>query len=128
MNIRIRNQNGQTLVALMIFVLMGIVITTFATLMIGQNSLSISRLQQGAVARQLADTGVENVLVNLLRNDAYTGDAFWIGDDYVIATVSGTATKTVRSTGISGSFKKEVEVVATFINNRLTVTSWKEIY
>jgi hypothetical protein len=121
-------QNGQTLIALMIFVLMGIIVTTFATLIIAQNSLSIARLQQGTVARQLADSGVENALINILRNDAYSGGEMAVDGDTVIATVSGTTTKTIRVAATSGSFKKEVEVVATFINNKLTVTSWKEIY
>ena len=123
-----KRQKGQSIITLLIFVLMGITITTFATLIIATNSLSTAKLQQGIIARQLADSGAENALINLLRNDNYPGEQFNIGDDMVVATVSGTTTKIIRSQGKSGDFIRVVEVYATYVNNKLTITSWKEIY
>ena len=123
-----KTQQGQSIVVLLIFVLVAMTITTFAIFVIAANSLTIAKFQGGVAARELADTGAENALISLLRDDQYTGETFPVGADTVQITVSGEATKTIISTGKSGEFIRVVEVMTSYVDNRLTVTSWKEVY
>ena len=123
-----KNNKGQTLVALMVFVLAGMAITTAATFIIAANSLATSKIHQAIVARQAADSGAENALMRLIRDRNYTGETFNVGESEVIVTVSGEGVKKIVSKGKNSDFVKKVEVMAELANNVLRVISWKEIY
>ena len=129
---------GQTLVALLFFVMVGMIVTTAAVMILSTNSLAAQKLSQGEVTRQLAESGAENALLRLLRDKSYgdcpnycTGDTLNIGDDSVLirvttTTIAGTTTITIDSVATSGNFVRKVEVVAKS-NDVLTPVSWKEI-
>jgi hypothetical protein len=125
---KIKYIKGQALVALLFFVLMGMTISVAATFIIASNSLSVTKIGQGITARQLADTGVENALIKLLRDDTYGGETFKIGEDTVMVTVNGEGNKVIESQGVSGDFTRKVEVNVSYTNNVLRVVSWKEIF
>lgn len=124
-------QKGQTLIALLFFVLIGIIVTTAAAFILVSNSLSASKFSQGEVARQMAETGMENALLQLLRSKNYTGETLQniggVAGDNVTITVTGTTTKTIDSVATSGNFVRKIEVIANS-DDVLTPTSWKEIY
>lgn len=129
-----KSQKGQTLVALLFFIMVGIIVTVAAALILSTNSLAAQKLTQGEVARQLAETGAENALLQLLRDRTYTGETLTdvggeSGDTIVITvgTDPDTGDSAVFSTGTSGNFTRQVEV--TFeANDVLTPLTWKEIY
>lgn len=117
--------------ALLFFVMVGIIVTTAATIILATNSLAAQKLSQGEVTRQLAETGAENALLQLLRNKNYTGETLTdiggvVGDN-VTVTVIGTTVKTIDSIATSGEFVRKVEIIANS-NDVLTPVSWKEIY
>jgi hypothetical protein len=129
-----KNEKGQTLVALLFFVMVGLIVTVAATIILFTNSLAAQKLSQGEVARQLAETGAENALLQLLRNKDYTGETLTdiggvTGDNVVITvdTDSATGQKAIFSIAASGNFIRKVEVIYT-ANDVLTPLSWKEIY
>lgn len=125
---KIKTNKGQALVALLFFVLMGMTISVAATFIIASNSLSVTKVGLGVTARQLADTGAENALIKLLRDDTYQGENFSIGEDTVTVKVTGGATKLIESQGMTGNFVRKVEVIVSYTNNILRVTSWKEVF
>jgi hypothetical protein len=125
---KIKYIKGQALVALLFFVLMGMTISVAATFIIASNSLSVTKIGQGITARQLADTGAENALIKLLRDDTYGGETFKIGEDTIMVSVSGEGNKIIESQGMSGDFTRKVEVNVSYTNNILRVVSWKEIF
>jgi hypothetical protein len=120
-------QGGQTLVLLLVFVMVTIAITTAATFIIATNSLSTTAVSQGLVTKQMAETGAEKALLQLLRDPNYKGETFSVDSGTVVASVSGTTNLTIISTAVNGDFTKRVEVKATYSNNVLTPGSWKDI-
>lgn len=119
-------QQGQTLVLLLVFVMMAMAISVAATFIIATNSTSVTNVSLGIATKQMAETGAEKALLSLLRDPSYKGETFIIDTGTVYATVSGTTTLTIGSTAVNGNFTKGVEVMATYSNNVLTVTSWKD--
>lgn len=126
------SERGQALITLLFFTVIGVTVTSAAVVMILVNSLSGAKQQQGEVAYSIAQSGAENGLLRLLRNPSYTGETLSIGSGSATIAVSGSGTTSdpyvMVSKGTNGSFLREVEVRATYINNLLSVTSRKEIY
>ena len=120
-------QSGQTLVLLLVFVMVTIAITTSAIFIIATNSLSATSVSQGLTTKGMAETGAEKALLQLLRNPNYKGETFSLDTGTVTATVSGTTSLIIDSTAVNGNYTKRVEVRATYSNNVLTPTSWKDL-
>jgi hypothetical protein len=120
-------QKGQTLVFLLVIVMVAIAITTAAVFIITMNSLSATSVSQGLATKQMAETGAEKALIQLLRDPNYKGETFSLDTGNVTASVSGTSTLTIDSTAINGDYTKRVEVKATYSNNVLTPVSWKDL-
>jgi hypothetical protein len=123
---RILNQSGQTLVALLAFMAMAIILTTAATAVTLTNAQTGSKYSLGQEALRFAEAGADNALLRLLRDPNYAGETLTIGTGAAIITVSGSGTKTIVSEGVSGSFRRKVQITATYASNVLTVTSWSE--
>jgi uncharacterized membrane protein len=123
---------GQALMTLIFFTIFGVTITTAAVMVIMVNSLSAARLQDGSVAYQIAQSGADNALIRLIRDPSYTGETLTVGDGSAIITVTGTGTLAdpyiVISTGDIRSSVKKIEIHATYINNRMTIVSQKELF
>lgn len=129
-----KNESGQTLVALLFFVMVGMIVTTAAVIILSTNSQAAQKLSQGEVARQMAETGAENALLQLLRNKNYMGETLTniggvAGDNVsiIIGTDPMTGQKAIFSTATSGNFTRKVEVIYT-ANDVLTPLSWREVY
>lgn len=125
-------QSGQTLIALLFFIMVGIIVTSASILALSVNAQAAQKLSQGEVVRQLAETGGENALLQLLRDNNYTGetmtDVGGVTGDSVTIAVTGTTVKTISSVASSGDFTRKIEITVSLVNNVLTVTSWKEVY
>lgn len=123
---------GQALVTLIFFMVFATTVTTAAILVIFVNSLSGSRLQDGTVAYQTAQSGADNALIRLLRDPSYVGETLTIGSGSATISVTGSGTSAspyvITSTGNVNDFIKKVQVTATYEDNELSVVSQKEIY
>jgi hypothetical protein len=131
-SINIRH-NGQALITLLFFTIIGLTVTSAAIVMMLVNSNAGAKLQEGEVAYQVAQSGAENGMLRLLRNPGYLGENdVPIGSGSAKILVSGNGSTdnpfVITSTGTVGSFVRKVEIKATYVNNLLQVTSQKEIY
>lgn len=125
-----KSKKGQTLVILLVFMAVMITVTTAAVIVIVTNSLTTARQHNGMVALYIAESGAENALMRLLRDPSYTGENnLVVGSGFVDTTVTGTITsKTITATGKLNGFYRQVQVVVSYTNNVLAVSSWQEKY
>ncbi len=128
-------QRGQALVTLLIFMIVGITVTTAAVVILLTNSIGASKVEQGTISYYVAESGAENGLLRLLRNPTYCGETLPIDSGTATIEVSdggggfsGTSPITITSTGNMGNFSRKVRVIATYISNILTISSWKEVF
>lgn len=122
-----KNNKGQTLVILLLYMVVAIMITSASIMMILINSRAADSLSQGATALDVAESGAETAMIKLLRDPAYAGETLTVSGGQAIITISGTNPKVVRSKGVLNNFTRTIQVTADTSNNTLTVTSWKEI-
>lgn len=122
----IKNQ-GQALVTLLFFMIFAITITSAAVVVVISNSLAASKFDQGNVTFYIAESGIENALMRLLRDPNYSGETLTIEGGNAIIQVSGTNPKTITSQGTIGNFSRTIQVRVDYTNNILSVQSWKEI-
>lgn len=120
------NKSGQGLVVLIVFVAMAMTVISGAVTTNVMNAISTSRNQEGEIALDIAESGIENALLRLLRDSSYTGETLPVGTGNAVITVTGTNPKTIVSTGQTGTFKRIITVIATESNGVLNVTSWSE--
>lgn len=124
------NESGQALVALLIFVVMSLAIATAASFIIASNSTAATNVQEGLVARQMADSGVETAYLQILRNKAsYSGETIngLDGGTVVISVSWAGGTGTIDVTATNGNYVKKLESKVTYSQNVLTEVSWKEV-
>lgn len=105
-----------------------VTVTSAAVVMMIVGSTAASKYEQGQTAYAAAESGAENALLRLLRDPNYVGETLTIGSATATITITGTDPKTVTSTGVSGGFTRQIQVVAGYTNSILTVTSWSEVF
>lgn len=114
---------------MLFFTLIGITVISSAVFIIITNSKGSAKLQQSVVAYEIAQSGAENAMLQLLRNPAYLGEVMTIGDGTATIQVSSNSgTFTITSKGQSGNFIKKVQVIGTYQNYVITFSQIKEIY
>lgn len=118
---------GQALVLVLFFMAITVIIVSAAVAIMIINSASGNSFYLGNQAKTIAESGIENALINLLRNPNYAGETFTVGNGEVTTSVSGDTTKTIISEGKNGNNIRKIEVTAQFTNFVLDVQSWKEI-
>lgn len=123
---RIR-ERGQALITLLFFVLISLTITSGAIIIIIINSISASKSQEGTLAYYVAESGVENALLRLLRDPNYAGETLTIGTGTAVIAVTGANPKTVVVVGLNGNFKRTVQAEMNYNNGYYTFSNWKEI-
>ncbi len=120
-------QCGQALVTLLFFIIIGITITTAAVIVILTSSDTASRFELGTTAYYVAESGAENALLQLERNPSYTGETISVGQGTAIITVTNGSPITIVSVGQLGNYIRKIQVQAVYNNNKLSVSTWKEI-
>ena len=119
---------GQALITLLFFSVIAITVTSAAVVILLTNSLSGTKLQQGSIAYQIAKAGVDNAILRLLRDPFYTGEELSVGDGTATTTVTkNDATYTILSTGTLGNFTRQIQVIATYSGELLTVGEAQEL-
>jgi len=122
------NNKGQALISLLVFMVIAIAITSGAIILTISNSINTSKIAVGSDAYAIAEAGVENALLRLLRDPAYTGETLGFPNGEAVVTVVGTDPYIIRSEGTNGNFKRTIEVSVQFVNNKMEVVSWEESY
>jgi len=120
------SSSGQTVVALLIFMMLAITLTLTAAMVVIINTQSDITYQQGEQALENAQSGVENALLRLERDSAYTGETLPLADGTATITVSGTDPVTIVSVGYAGHLVRTITVTAGVSGSIITVTNWSE--
>lgn len=120
------NESGQTLIALLIFMLVALTVTLAAIAIAITNIKSNSSFTNGEFALQNAQSGAENALILLERNPSYSGSTMTLPNGTATITVSGSGTLSIVSVGAIGNFRRTVTVTATDTSDVINVTNWSE--
>ena len=121
------NQQGQTLIILLIYMLIAVLVTTASIAHVINSSRGTDKVYQGANSIDIAESGAETAMIKLLRDPNYVGETVTIGNGQAEITVTGTNPKTIISKGTLNNFTRKIQVIVDTSNNKLTATSWKEI-
>lgn len=120
-------KKGQTLVTLLVFSVVALTVATSAVAIMINVAQGTNRVEGNIAALQIAESGAENALLRLLRNPSYTGETLQVGDGTAVITVTGTTNKTITAVGSLDSHEKTIQVVVSFTNGIMTVSSWREM-
>src|SRR5258708_4721129 len=129
MNKDIKSQSGQALITLLIFVVVATMIIAGAVAVTVINIQSSSKFAQGEKALRTTESGVEEVLIRLLRDPNYGSTPFNLplnGETLSVTITTVSSTKTIDVFCTTCTFKRKIEVVATY-TNKMVVNSWREI-
>lgn len=121
-----KNQ-GHALVILLFLMALAVTVITAAISLIILSSTGTTSYIAGNQAKAIAEAGIENAIIRLLRNPDYSGENdLTVGNGIVDISVSGTTTKTITAEGTLDNQIKKIQVTVQLINNVLTITSWRE--
>lgn len=125
-----KNKKGNMLITVIILMFIATLVVTAAVFTILSSSSSISKVEQGQMAYQAAESGMDEAILQLLRNPNYTGSENNIptGQATFSLTVSGGATKTIDSWGKFGDFTRHIQTSASYNIGALTVNPWQEVF
>lgn len=121
------NQSGQALTVLLFFVVITLIITSATVILVILNSTGASKYEQSNMAYDVAEAGIENALMRLLRDPAYTGETLTVDSGVATISVNGTNPVIITSTGIFNNFRRQIRVVAD-TNSILSIGSWTEVF
>lgn len=120
-------QKGSALLA--IIVISAIVTTIFtaaSSSLLGQ-LIQSNTSTNSAKSYLLAESGVEDAILNLLRNPNYAGGTLTLDSNDITIVVTGTNPKTIAVTVEFNNTKRTLAVTALYSENNLQITSWREI-
>ncbi len=123
---RERNQ-GQALVLLLVSTAIGIITTSAvitAAIVVNQSTALFTKSQ---LALALAESGVENAIIRLLREPNYTGETLNLADGQVVVSVTGGTNKTIVAQASVVDVVRKIQVDGTFSNTVFTINNWREV-
>lgn len=120
---------GAALITLLFFTVIATTITGAAVVILLVNSLSGAKYQQGTIAYEIAQAGIENAKLRLLRDPDYNGETLPVGNGSTVITVTKNGVNyTILSQGTIGNFKRQIQMTASYSANLLIVGSTQEIF
>ncbi|KKS98181.1 MAG: hypothetical protein UV73_C0003G0123 [Candidatus Gottesmanbacteria bacterium GW2011_GWA2_43_14] len=122
------NSQGFAMVILLFLMLLTVTIITAAVSLIILDSSSSTLIAASDSAKSIADSCMENAVIRLIRDPAYTGEELNINGGSCRISVLGSTVKTATSEADFGGKNKKVEVNLNLNNNIVTLSSWKEIF
>ena len=117
-------QKGQVFVTLLFFIIIGITIIAAETIVLFTNIQSSGTTEQSINAYYIAESGAEEALLRLGRDQSYTGQTLSIGSGNAVVQVSS---GTITSTGTYGKTKRKIQVTTQTVNGVVKVVTWREI-
>lgn len=119
---------GQALITLLFFMIIALIVTTASIVIMFTNSGSANIIQQTDNSYYIAESGMENAILRLIRDPNYRGETLSIGDGSATVQINGSNPYTLVSVGQDGNFKHTIQVSANYTNDVLNISDWKEIY
>jgi len=123
------NQQGQTLVILLTYMVIAIIVTTASIALVINSSKGTDKVYQGTNSLDIAESGAETAMIKLLRDPNYAGEVVIVGNGNAVVTVStpNTNPRVILSKGNLNNFTRTIQVIVDANNNIFTAISWKEI-
>ncbi|KKS73905.1 MAG: hypothetical protein UV46_C0058G0006 [Candidatus Gottesmanbacteria bacterium GW2011_GWC2_42_8] len=121
------NSGGFALVILLFLMVLAVTVITAAVSLMILGSSSSTLLISGDSTKSIADSCIENAIIRLIRNPAYSGESLDINEGNCQITVTGLTDKTVSAQANYGNKKKRVEVNLNLNNNIISLISWKDV-
>lgn len=121
-------QKGQALVALLVFMIIAATITSASVGIVIANSQTASAASLSQDAYLVAESGIENALLRLLRDPNYPGETLSIGETHGTVVVNGLTDKVITATATAGNFTRQIQAQVTFNNDTLVLTAWNETF
>jgi len=121
-------KSGQTIVMLLVFMAIAITVTTASVFLSISNSQNSSRLQISNEALAVAESGMENALLRLLRDPSYTGETLPVGDGNATISLAGSSPVVITSVGRMGNYVRTVRVTGSFAGVIFNINSWTQVY
>jgi hypothetical protein len=125
----IKQQSGQALITILFIAVIGITIITAAAIFMFENLRASSITEQGTYAYYVAESGIEEGILRLLRNPNYTGTPVGqplpVGGGSVI--ISTTSDGKITAIGTYNSTVRKIQIQTVYNNGMLTIQSWKEV-
>lgn len=87
---------------------------------------SANNLNLGESALLLAESGVEEAMLRLVRNPKYTSGTLTSGEGTATINVVGENPKTIEVVAVLGDVTRRIRVVTSYVNYVLTVQSQNE--
>ncbi len=122
------NQSGMALVTVLIFSVVAMIVVTAALSLSINTAQSNQQFIQGQLALNMAESGAENALLRLLRDPSYTGETLTLSDGTATIVATGSATKVIDVTGVSGTAVRKLELTTNTVSGVTTVASWQEVF
>lgn len=120
---------GAALILLLVFMAVAITITTAATLLTISSTQAASRQDIGHAALAIAESGLENAYIQILRDPSFTGETLTVGSGVATITVSSVSgVFTLTSTGVVDGFSRTVRSLVQDNGGVYNLSSWTEIY
>jgi len=116
--------SGQALVVLLFFAIMGITIITAAAIMLYTNTSSLVSGQEGTFAYYVAQSGIQEGLIRLVRDSSYTGGTLTVGSGTATIQVSNGV---ITSTGFNNGLVRKIQAQTITDQTGIKISSWKEI-
>lgn len=122
-------QNGQILVSILIIIAVAVLATGVAVV---ASSLShtTGTITTSDKLLYAAESGVDEVIIKLLRNPNYNGETLNINESVVVLSVNPGVSPgelVIISEASQENLIRKVEVSTEFVDNILTINSWKQI-
>lgn len=125
---RVHFHSGHSAVMLLIFVVVGMLVITASVTMNITLSKNAVRFEDSTLALHLAEAGVENALIRLLRDPTYTGETLTTPEGTTTITVQGTEFQVIDATASSFSSTRRLQVEVDRSSGSMDITSWKEVF
>lgn len=119
------SQAGQSLITLLFFMAIGVTVVTAAAIVVSADILTASNAQLGVSAYYVAEGGVENGVLYVLRNHPTTSVTLPFTNPHVTISYNSEV-NTITSVGTDGTTSKTVSAQATFTNGTFTISNWRE--
>ncbi|HSX33381.1 MAG TPA: hypothetical protein VLF91_03535 [Candidatus Saccharimonadales bacterium] len=120
------HEQGQTIIALLVYMAIVITLTTIAATVTIINIRASSGFTNGEQALVNAESGADDALLQLLRDPSYSGGTVPFPNGAATISISGTTQRTIVSRGESGGTQRSITVVATDSSHTITLVSWNE--
>ena len=127
----IKHQQGQALITLLFFMIIGITMLTAASIVTLNNVSSTSTAEQGTIAYYNAEAGIEDALLQSLRYPAsstspYTGGTLSLSNGGTATISANLSAGIIFSTGTYGSAQRSIKVTLSYTTGQ-KVASWQEV-